>query len=60
MAIVMRGADVAAACGAALAFLAPAQSCRRVRGDVALDRRFSMAATHSAGVRSAPGLALSA
>ena len=35
-----RGAHGAAACGAALAPLAPAWSCRRARGGVTLGRRF--------------------
>ena len=56
-----RGAHGAAACGAALALLAPAWSCRRARGGVALGRRSSVAAARSFGaVRSARRLALSA
>ena len=39
----LRGAHGAAACGAALALLAPACSCRRARGGVALGRRSSPA-----------------
>ena len=48
-----RGAHSAAACGAALALLAPARSCRRVRGGVALGRRSSVAAARSIGARGA-------
>ena len=56
-----RGAHGAAACGAALALLAPAWSCRRARGGVTLGRRSSAAAARSLGaVRSAQRLALSA
>ena len=56
-----RGAHGAAACGAALALLAPAGSCRRARGGVALGRRFSVELARSLGaVRSARRLALSA
>ena len=56
-----RGAHGAAFCGAALALLAPAHSCRRGRGGVALSRRSSAVAARSLGaVRSAQRLALSA
>ena len=53
-----RGAHGAAACGAALALLAPASSCRRARGGVTLGRRSSAAAARSLGARSARRLAL--
>ena len=51
----------AAAFGAALALLAPAQACRRTRGGMALGRRSYVAAARSLGaVRRAQRLALSA
>ena len=56
-----RSAHSAAACGAALALLAPAWWCRRDVGGVTLGRRFSTAAARSLGtVRSARRLPLSA
>ena len=48
-----RCAHGAAACGAALALLAPAWSCRRARGGVTLGRRSSVAAARSLGARGA-------
>ena len=48
-----RGAQGAAACGAALALLPPAWSFRRYCGGVTLDRRSSVAAARSLGTRSA-------
>ena len=48
------GAHGAAAFGAALALLAPARSCRRARGGIALGRRSSMAAARFLGAHSAP------
>ena len=56
-----RGARGAAACGAALALLAPTRSCHRARGDVALGRSSSVAAARSLGaVRNARRLTLTA
>ena len=56
-----RGSHGATACGAALAILAPASSCRRTHGGVALSRRRSAVAALSLGaVRSDRRLTLSA
>ena len=56
-----RGACGAAICGASLALLAPARSCRRARGDMALSRRSSaVTARFLSAVRSAQRLAVSA
>ena len=55
-----RGANGAAACGAVLVLLAPAQSCRRARGGVTLGRRSPAAAARSPSGASARRLALSA
>ena len=56
-----RGAHGATACGAALALLAPAQSCRCARGGVAFGRRtFAALACSHGAVRRAQKFALSA